>query len=123
MEDVRQEQKEKREGVWSGLFWIFAVLLLLYACGKGLSDTSGHPTFDITWECEHLTKSKLKSPASAQFEKYPPVELLPDGSYRLRSYVDSQNSFGAMLRSRYLCLARKLPNGKIEVTSHVLLPN
>jgi len=47
----------------------------------------------------------LKAPASAKFPPQPPYENLGYRRYRFTSYVDSQNSFGAMLRTDFTCTA------------------
>ena len=49
---------------------------------------------------------KLKAPSTAKFPSFydngVAAERLPDGStYRVVGYVDSQNSFGAMIRSQW----------------------
>ncbi len=42
----------------------------------------------------------LKSPSTAKFPALPNEAIsLGDGAYRVSSYVDSQNSFGAMIRT------------------------
>ncbi len=60
--------------------------------------------------CEYV-RAKLKSPHSAQFpySSEPGVvvnEISPD-SYTVRGYVDSQNSFGAMLRTWFTCILKE----------------
>jgi hypothetical protein len=53
-----------------------------------------------------FVKDHLKAPASAQFPSYSSDEVvvarLENGHFAVKAYVDSQNGFGAMLRSRYL---------------------
>ena len=49
-------------------------------------------------------QTKLLSPGSAKFPMLPPdgaVETLSDNRWRIHSYVDSQNTFGALLRSNW----------------------
>lgn len=52
-------------------------------------------------------KENLKSPSTAKFpgtfEKKDHVRNLGNGEYLIESWVDSQNSFGAMVRSRWSC--------------------
>jgi len=52
-------------------------------------------------------KGRLKSPSTAEFpgtfEKKNHVTDLGNGEYRINSWVDSQNGFGAMIRSRQSC--------------------
>lgn len=56
----------------------------------------------MSWE---FVKKNLRSPSTAEFapirEHY--KEKQPDGSYKVSGYLDSQNAFGATIRSRYTC--------------------
>jgi len=49
-------------------------------------------------------KQKLKSPGSAEFPFYDEaiINKVNDSVYSVSSYVDSQNSFGALLRAKYV---------------------
>lgn len=51
-----------------------------------------------------FVKDRLKSPSSAEFG-YGEDQVFQknDSTFIVESYVDSQNSFGAMLRSKYVC--------------------
>jgi hypothetical protein len=49
----------------------------------------------------------LKAPTSAKFSEDTAV-LHDDDTWSVKGYVDSQNSFGAMLRSTYLCKVQKV---------------
>lgn len=51
--------------------------------------------------CEELVKQKLKSPSTAKFNSNPSIIYEGDSTYLLTSYVDSQNSFGAMIRMKF----------------------
>ncbi|MDR7091760.1 hypothetical protein [Cellvibrio fibrivorans] len=54
--------------------------------------------------CQQHTKDNLASPASADFPFLPDEVLAFKGhSYIVHTYVDSQNKFGAMLRTKVLC--------------------
>ena len=52
--------------------------------------------------CQEKMLQLLKSPGSARFGD---VKIYNDGggSYHISNWVDSQNGFGAMLRTRYTC--------------------
>ncbi len=53
-------------------------------------------------EVECFVESMLKSPRSAKFPWFDySYKLLGNQKYRITSYVDSQNSFGAMIRTHY----------------------
>jgi hypothetical protein len=66
----------------------------------------------LDWS-QDAVKKRLKSPSTAKFpgtilerSEYN-VYQMPDGSYRVFSWVDSQNSFGAMLRSKWVVEFKK----------------
>jgi hypothetical protein len=62
---------------------------------------------------QDFVKSRLKAPATADFP-YEPGFANPLGGNRFEigAYVDSQNSFGALLRSHYVCIVVWSPNGQ-----------
>ena len=56
---------------------------------------------------ERFVKQRLKAPSTADFPgvwdgRGDHVTYLGDQKYRVRSYVDSENSFGAMLRMNFV---------------------
>jgi hypothetical protein len=56
---------------------------------------------DAYYTATQFIKKRLKSPSTAEFPnpKYARIQLLEDGAtYKIYGYVDSQNSYGAMLR-------------------------
>lgn len=59
----------------------------------------------VTVICENAVKSRLKSPGSADFPfgHGTAVTSSGPGAYTLASHVDSQNGFGAMLRTHFVC--------------------
>ena len=56
--------------------------------------------------CQIQMESRLTSPSSADFPFgiAADVETIGDNQYRLRSYVDSDNAFGATLRTDFDCV-------------------
>lgn len=59
-------------------------------------------------QCQAHVTQRLTSPASADFP-FLDFTAVRDGGpnqYRVRSYVDSQNAFGAVLRTNFNCLIR-----------------
>jgi len=73
--------------------------------------------------CQDAVRARLKAPSTARFPGREAVDGLvvkgSDGTvaYQVVSYVDAQNSFGAMIRTQFECVARKLPDGRWEVSS------
>ena len=63
--------------------------------------------------CKNLVKSKLTSPATAKFPWNTVVDAFPaenHTTYHVLSYVDSQNKFGAMLRTHFKCKLKATGN-------------
>jgi len=56
---------------------------------------------------EKLVKRDLKSPKTAEFpsykEKLKHTKYIGSNTYKINSYVDSQNSFGALVRTKFSC--------------------
>jgi hypothetical protein len=55
--------------------------------------------------CESFTTDALKAPATAKFPEFN-IRMLTevdDGTYTVKSYVDAQNSFGALIRTDFVC--------------------
>jgi hypothetical protein len=53
----------------------------------------------------HIVQDYLKAPSTAKFPWTCAAVKLQTGAWHVRSYVDSQNSFGAMLRTNYMWTA------------------
>lgn len=57
--------------------------------------------------CEQAMTSRLRSPSTADYPFGHVASVTPDGAsnrYRLVSHVDSQNGFGATIRTRFRCV-------------------
>lgn len=70
-----------------------------------------------------FVKNQLKAPSTAKFPWYDDscVDSLGNSRYRVTSYVDAQNSFGAMLRSNYICELEYVGNDKWRCIKCTLL--
>lgn len=85
-------------------------IFLFFAFGSD-DDDSSSPTVAnkmLAYSyAEDFVKQRLKSPSTAKFpsifEKADHITELGNNKYRINSWVDSQNGFGAMLRSRFSC--------------------
>lgn len=74
---------------------------------KGAKEkTLDEVAFDI---CKKAATARLKAPSTAKFGSFSEssVEktMEKDNRYYIRSFVDAQNPFGAMLRNKYECVA------------------
>jgi len=88
-----------------GIISLVGISLLFVGCGGGGGSSSVNICEDKDTayiESHEFIKIFLKSPSSAKFQEEP-TDYTYKGDCRhwFLSYVDSQNSFGAMLRSNY----------------------
>jgi hypothetical protein len=67
---------------------------------------------------QNFVKDQLRSPASAKFEwiTEPDCKIIKDGfEYTISSWVDSQNAFGAVLRTRFSGVVRQADKDNWEL--------
>lgn len=89
-------------GIGAGL------LVLCLLCGWGIHRSGSSDATDLGVDaervCQDFVKQRLKAPATAKFSG---LDHSADGAdYTVTGAVDSQNSFGAMLRSGFTCVVR-----------------
>jgi len=98
--------------------WVIAFLICLGLGGIGsIAAEPPAPKHDkiSAWVMsQDFVSSKLKSPATAKFpffsEEY--VRYLGEERYQVVAHVDSQNSFGAMIRTRFNCVLKYIGDDK-----------
>lgn len=61
--------------------------------------------------CEEFVKDRLKAPATAEFSNQR-AESIGDQRWDVTGTVDSENSFGALIRSNYRCDIRYVGDDK-----------
>ena len=86
---------------------MFAVIGSLVAIGNGGSnnDSDTPSDTDARFMCRQFVEDRLKSPATADFTDET-VTTLSGDRFRVTGLVDSQNSFGALVRSNFSCAMR-----------------
>lgn len=76
---------------------------------------------DAKHVCQKFVLKQLIAPATAQFEPLETVAAVPSKDKKWEKmkdvwdsmgWVDSQNSFGALIRSEYMCAIQKTPDGR-----------
>ena len=84
---------------------LFLFVLLPAGCFLMLPEPDPEYMQEITaLTCAELEiQRSLTSPATADFGSEERITRNDDGSYRVLSYVDSQNSFGATVRTGFDC--------------------
>ncbi len=98
---------------WIALCVVVAVILIVTAVVRESGTprtraTVAKPAHDAITAfvmCQDFVDDKLRAPATAKFPWFDRAMAthLGEGKYRVRAYVDSQNSFGALIRTTFNC--------------------
>jgi hypothetical protein len=111
---------------WVAVGIVVAFFAILGAATNNDSDKSTSSSSDKTFTafemCKKSVRNDLKAPSTAKFRDYfgdqaPSVSGTGDGPYTVISTVDSQNGFGAMIRSRFVCTAEYIGSDQWSVSS------
>ena len=115
--DFKKEREERDQLMGFGLLIILVVGGWFWFTSGESSTTSStqqtqtHWTQETNWAgayvmTEEWVKQRLSSPGSAEFpssyHKRQHVERVSGQRYRIESYVDSQNQFGALVRTQFV---------------------
>lgn len=109
-------KNQKEQTTAQPLFYLFLIVAFIFLCYKcSCSDDENNNSqqtelsesdleLDAYIDSQVSVKNSLKSPSTAEFPfgGYSVVKM-DENVYVVNSYVDSQNGFGAMLRTRYSC--------------------
>lgn len=95
-------------------FAVAAVPAVMWLAWRAAADRPTDAAPYVRVACQTWVKEQLKAPASAHFSGVT-ASRSDSGLWTVTGSVDSQNSFGAELRSSWHCLARHVG----EVTSRV----
>lgn len=92
------------------LVLVMATILLNTGCsGPSEPPAKGSLIFGAHYVAQEFIKDTLKAPGTAKFSSFSESRVTydaSDDSYFVRGWVDAQNSFGATLRSNYICTVR-----------------
>jgi len=114
-EEKEKKMKEKIDAA-SGCFTLVVILAFVVFffsnCGGSSNSSSSSTTskqpdkFDAYVMSQLFVEDALKAPSTAKFPVYSEDMVVDggDGSFIVSAYVDAQNSFGAMMRSNYVCI-------------------
>jgi hypothetical protein len=88
--------------------FLIIVTFTIIAFGSSDEDTTVELSKMLAYSfAEDFIKQRLKSPSTAKFpgifEKEDHIIDFGNGQYFITSWVDSQNGFGAMIRSNWSC--------------------
>ena len=109
----KAQEKPKKKGVSPiAVVLIIALVLICFAViirtltsgGTGGKKDTGPTDLGASIICRKFMKESLKSPTTAKFPTTREDDVESSGiKYSVISYVDAENSFGAMIRTYFLC--------------------
>ena len=90
------------------LFIIFVIIACVLDAMGVTGNTFKDSEISAYVVSQDFVSRRLKCPSTAKFPSMRNIGIQhnDNGSYTIAAYVDSQNSFGAMIRTRYLCTVR-----------------
>ncbi len=76
-----------------------------------------HSDIEAFVDAQSVVTKTLKAPSTAKypFSSEATIEHVGTDGFKVSSYVDSQNGFGAMIRSNWTVLFQYLPNGNLDI--------
>ncbi len=84
-----------------GVVVAIVIALNVYGSFRNANPTDEDKQAESQVACENVVKNGLKSPSTASFSNETATGT--DGQYTVTGDVDSQNSFGAMIRNHFTC--------------------
>lgn len=112
------ESKSKGKGI--GCLSLIIVILTLWIvfsnCGGGGPSAEHDPIMACVMS-QTFAKDRLKAPATAKFASYQESQVTDkgNGEYLVSSHVDAENSFGAKVRTKYICRLKYTGNNRWQM--------
>jgi hypothetical protein len=108
VEIVQPESKPASKGTLMLILLIIVVCLVgvIFTQNSGGGEKASKPDGTTAYlMCQEFVERRLKSPKTAEFARQSEsaISSLGGDTYTVTSYVDSQNGFGALVRSAYVC--------------------
>ena len=102
-EEKKAENKNAAKGCLVVIAIIALIIWIIYPKGEKAERLDA-----FVW-AQTFVSRELKSPSTAQYpvQKDAAITKLDDGKYKIESFVDAQNSFGAMLRKSFVVIMHK----------------
>jgi len=100
-----------------GLVILGVILWFGITLSKNQSKSTTVSDYEIVKACQRLIEPNLKAPKSAEFPSTSEasIDRIASNLFDVVSYVDAQNSFGAMIRTFYTCKVRRSYGGSWEL--------
>ena len=106
--DEKAQKQEARNFLGCLAVTIIAVLCVFFSCRNYKPSPEAiaeGDKYEAWYYAQKFTEKKLATPKSADFPSYHTdgvkVKNIGDDKFSVRGYVDAQNAFGAIVRSRF----------------------
>ncbi len=106
--------------IWICIIVVFIAIIVMF----GGDDQNNKPDvgtkMDACYMSHQFLEKFLKSPSTAKFERCFDATVKYDGykTYYVYSHVDSQNEFGAMLRTEYIAEVLYISNDRWRLVDY-----
>ncbi|RPI06745.1 MAG: hypothetical protein EHM64_01860 [Ignavibacteriae bacterium] len=103
-----EEKAKKRKKYWYIILGVFAFIVIANLFSDSGTQSKDSLRTNAYTMAKHFIKEQLTSPASADFASMSESNIsTKDGvTFTISSYVDSQNSFGAVIRTNFVVKIR-----------------
>lgn len=109
------KETEEKKNMKIGCLTVLVIFVVagLWAALSGNSEPKGPDGLDAYVMSQIFVEKQLKSPSTAKFPTFEDSMVIPlgDNRFKISSYVDAQNSFGAMVRTPYTCIVKHTGEG------------
>lgn len=112
MTEPKMIEKKKSSGCGCVLFLIVVLSIFITWLSPSIDPAKEQERQDVLAAfvySQQYIKDELKIPSTAQFASVGKsnIQKLDNETYRITSFVDAQNSFGATLRTNYIITMKK----------------
>jgi hypothetical protein len=104
--DLQKETNKKKSNIGCivAIVLIGIIFLIIQLSPSSNESNKAMEAFIVS---QDFVSSELKTPSEAEYPTFNDSFVTISGNiYTIRSYVDSQNSFGANIRSSYTCILK-----------------
>lgn len=107
------ENNGKRSlGCGGGFLIAVVIVVILGLIGNNIGASEKPNEYEAKQICEDAVERNLKSPATATYDSRVQIKSDNENDYRILTEVDSQNGFGAMVRTNFSCNLTWSPEAK-----------
>ena len=111
--------------LFGGFFLLVFIIIIASTSGDTSTDIAQEDNspsdIEVCVQAQMMVESLLKSPSTADHPACMYGSLSKEGdTYTFGSYVDSQNGFGAMMRTNYKVILTYLEDGSMDIESMVV---